>query len=326
MSQIKASSGMGRLGYLIAGATLVAMPLTAVFGCGNAEKEAELYYMYDQQSNGRTAYLKTDGGFNGANAETGTVSSNLSADDTEASFDFDTKDGEGQIDGFAQRKTGPHTDPTFAEFGPTTLYGNAGGRRIEVTPLGDVDDDGNSDDAFLMFTHDAQGKEFSMSYGGTRTTLKDIDDVRKKGDAHTATYRGKGEFYTAIGTDVFRHRGKLEMKATFAGDKAGIEGEINQLRQTNVGGAPVPAPVAFDKLKFTGKFDKEVSPDYETTDWAHFNGTNQVTKLTSKGVGSFFGAKAGGTVGVFSGTGSVIHGGSKVNLLGAYHGTTGENR
>ena len=91
------------------------------------------------------------------------------------------------------------------------------------------------------------------------------------------------------------------------------------------GPPPVPGTPDFDSLTFTGHFDDSVSPDYQTTNFTHMKGKTAVTKMTSEGVGSLFGPKGGGTLGVFSGTGKIIKGGSDVNLLGAYHGRTKDN-
>ena len=321
MSQVKIT-GLGRVGQLLAGAAIIALPLTGALGCaggkdggGGGGDDTGGVYFYDQAANGRTAYLKTNGGFSGGDADTGTSDSVVDPDKAAI-----ITTGIGNI---TESKTGPAASPAFAGFGKTTLFGDAGGRRLEVSEIGDVDKDGTSDDAFMMFSHNKPGTEFSLSYGGTRSSVAEIEAIKAKGAGHQATYKGTGEFYTAIGPNTYRHMGDLEMTAKFGGATAGIDGSISNLKQTD--GVPVPAPVQFDELAFKGELDESVSPDYQTSDFVHRNNGKDVTTMTSQGAGSFFGANAGGTIGVFSGRGKIINGGSDVNLLGGYYGHTSDN-
>jgi hypothetical protein len=111
------------------------------------------------------------------------------------------------------------------------------------------------------------------------------------------------------------------MTVTFSGAAAGIDGAINV---TTPAGATNPS--GFDQVTFNGAII-DSSSDYDITDLGIKRaGVDQVTFDKEAGVGSFFGPNAGGTIGVFAGSGQTTGSSpSPVNIIGSFHGSTTDN-
>jgi hypothetical protein len=312
----QARSNLTRIGLAAVAAGMFLLPLAGGCTIGPPEGLGEIDEVdaaFNQGMNARLSSLN----LNGADFSDPA----FSADTNAAQIDFNghagvDNDGDGLDDfsGMPFDPLSPVAVPTFQSFGPADVYGTFAGDRVEVTELNDLNGDGKGgDNGFFAFIHrhpTPNNLQVGFAYGGNRTDGPVIDALRDNN--HQATHTGIGEFFTSIGGATVQHAGNLELNVDFGAGT--LEGKIDNLNQLS-GGAP---PTNFDELLFNGTLDSRGTADYVTNNFRHRNNGKNVTNLTSKGAGSFFGPQGDATLGVFSGTGQTVAGGQNVNLLGGY--------
>jgi len=295
--------------HILIGLGAVLAPLAG--GCGPAaildlsDTDSRAVFMVNEAPAGQ------NGGFDDEAVETGVASATISANGT-ADIKYDT-DKVHDMTGLVDQGGGLYTGPT----------GYA-----QVMPIADVDQDGTQDDTFLVFTQNNpqsnQRTEYTYAYHGTRAPTDFIDTLRS--NDHKAQYTGGGSFRGAIGNDFIDMHGNLTMDVEFGGKTGDIQGRIDNL--TNYGATP---PVPIDDLTFAGALnDVNSTADFAITDVAlNHAGAPLTTADGGIGAGSFFGPRAGGTIGVFTYSGAldaaVVPAKPRVNLMGAFHGSTTDN-
>ena len=200
-----------------------------------------------------------------------------------------------------------------------------------VTDIPDVDNDGTPDDTFLVFTgnnpQSQERTEYTMAYHGTRTDTAVVDELRDNG--RSATYTGTGNVRGAVGSDEVDLTGDLTMTAHFDRKDDIVQGRIDNL----IGLAPAVAfdEVDFDGGTFSGSTGDARPADFDITGVRLSNGGSDITTVdgSTSGTGSYFGPRAGGTIGVFSYSGRINSGVDpaqpEVHLLGSFHGSTTDN-
>lgn len=295
--------------HVLIGLGAVLAPLAA--GCGPAaildlsNTDSRAAFMVNEAPAGH------NGGFDDPAVETGVASATITTTGT-ANVKYDT-DKIHDISGLVDQGGGLYTGPNgFAQ----------------VMAIADVDKDGTPDDTFLVFTQNNpvnnQRTEYTMAYHGTRAPSAFIDTLRS--NDHKAKYTGAGAIRGAIGNSFLDMSGALTMDVEFGGKQGDIKGRIDTLLQN---GAPVP--IAFDALTFGGALnDVTGTSDFALKNVALSNGGTQITTTgDSTGVGSFFGPRAGGAIGVFTYAGNIDAATDpttpQVNLLGSFHGSTTDN-
>jgi hypothetical protein len=196
-----------------------------------------------------------------------------------------------------------------------TRYQNANGDFAEVNQVLA----GIVPDAFLVFTQnnpaDTHTTQYTYGYSGTRAPQTFVDTLTN--NKHKATYTGGSDFRGAIGNQYMMMSGTLTMDVEFGDGKNEVQGSIGTL----VGTPPVP----MDQVKFEGSLS-HTNSDFEITSVEMLNGTTVINATgNSGGVGSFFGDRAQGTIGVFHVDGMMADGTTRVNALGQFHGSTTDN-
>jgi hypothetical protein len=309
-----------RLGVVVVSGVIATLPLAT--GCGPAPRTGGHAL---NETNSRIAYVVTEdeggaeGDMNDRAVVVGSASATISADGTVANFTTNTNDIHDQEN--VARNSG-----AFGElYGDSQLIGGLVSHNvIQVERINDIDQDGTPDDTFLTFHHNnpnSPGRtEFARGYHGTRTDVSVIDRLRGR-SSHTATYRGVGQVDGGQGAAQLALDGDLEMTVRFTGETAGIDGSIN----VNTPTGPTN-PSGFDQVLFSGEILGGTA-DYDITDIRITRaGVDQVEFTRQAGVGSFFGQHAGGTIGVFAGSGQTTGAHpSQVNILGSFHGSTTDN-
>jgi hypothetical protein len=304
------SSRETRLGLLAVAGVVVALPFAV--GCGGGKFVAGGESgSFDPDANARVAYIATEGsdadGIKNEEVATGTASATITADAQSASYDPDTGDIQGQ---------------TNLPAGQGGIYGDAQSSIYRQQTA--VSDQG---DTFLTYheVKDGTRTELSRGYTGTRSDASTVADLRSATN-HTATYTGTGSALVGQGDDPkfsYYVDGNMTMNATFAGQTPGISGRIVDTTVT----APTQYnPNGVNTVLFSGSFIDD-SPDYEINDIRLNQNTNEIAVIDNGGgVGSFFGSHAGGTMGVFAGTGGTTdEHPSPVKVIGSFQGTTADN-
>ncbi len=192
---------------------------------------------------------------------------------------------------------------------------------VWLTKIPDADGDGVNDDSFLVLIDHTPDRnkewntEFSAAYVGQRTPTSFLDPLAS--NDHKATYKGTAFVLGAIGSDSFDHSGELSMTASFGNTGTdAIKGKISNFT--------VP-PADFDNLTFTGQLTNSLN-DFGIKNIMLNQGDTAITKPgESAGIGSFVGSKAGGTMGAFSSSQTLLDGTTPVNTIGHFHGTTTDN-
>lgn len=190
-----------------------------------------------------------------------------------------------------------------------------------VVTVPDVDKDGTADDTFLIYTQNrpvSPGRaEYSYAYYGTRTPSHVMVNLTTAD--HKATYRGTAALNGTIGATSVSQSGDLELTASFGAVGTGILGNITNL--STVAGNPA----TYDRVKLLGDLTADRT-DYAIQSVELYDGDKYILRdANSQGIGSFFGANGGGTIGVFSHQSKLVGTDTEVNLIGYLHGTTTDN-
>lgn len=190
-----------------------------------------------------------------------------------------------------------------------------------VIAVPDADKDGTPDDTFLIYSQNRpvspDRAEYSYAYYGTRTPSHVM--VNMTTADHKATYRGTAALSGTIGTTSISQSGDLELTASFGAIGTGILGNITNLS------AVAGNPAKYDRVKLLGDLTADRT-DYAIQSVELYDGDKYILQnANSQGIGSFFGANGGGTIGVFSHQSKLIGTDTEVNLIGYLHGTTTDN-
>ncbi len=272
-------------------------------------------------SNGRTAYIRNEVASGNASykdnvAASGAAASKIAGQGgTALSQVFVTED--------------IHDASAFVQNGPgSTTYIGANGF-AEVTRIADVDKDGTPDDTFLVYTqHNPLGPqrtEYSVSYSGTRAPGAVIEELSARPVEFLATYKGSATVRGSIQDRFVQQTGDVDMTVRFGDARQLVAGTIVNLK--NEGETP---PFPFDRYYFQGQLLDRTSPDYAINMFGiqTVNSATHTTDGEASGVGSLFGPRAGGTIGVISYSGKIRDedGGGRANLLTTYTGSTTDTK
>ncbi len=287
-------------------------------GCGSgsvlddhaAAKALGYEYPVVGEGNARSAFMVVDDAGGGAKraVSRGAAAANITQTDTTADYRI-LADGVHDMTGL-QKASGAWIDP------------DNNNNLALVMPVSDVDKDGKADDTFLIYTQNRplspSQAEYSYAYHGTRTP-SDYTVGLALGRS-TATYRGTAALSGTIGTTSISQAGDLEMKVDFAAVGNGVIGSVTNL--TSVAGNPAD----YDNIRIGGDLTADRS-DYAIHSMALRKGETYIEEgASTSGVGSFFGDKAGGTLGVFAHQAKVAGTNTEINLIGYLHGTTTDNK
>lgn len=301
--------------HLLFAAAAILVPFAA--GCGPATLvdgkpvDASL----SSSRNARVAYMVNSDQNNGNGdfrdpALIGRTSAQIAVGGGKASYTPDsTAAGLSAMEGLTE------TSPGSGSFTGPKGYAN-------VTAISDVDKNGTTDDTFLVFIQNNpvanSTTEYSYAYAGTRAPTDFVNIL--KTNNHVATYTGTSSLRGAIGNDYLNKSGTLNMKVEFG--KTGTDAVTGNI--TNLVDTSGAISTQVDSLTFGGKLLADGADIDLSNVQLQANGATITKDMTSAGAASLFGPRAGGTIGVLSGTGATLDG-KTVNVLGAFTGSTTDN-
>jgi len=301
----------GKIGLAAVAAMLVGIPFAT--GCGDKTS----FQLEDTTS--RMAYTVNDPlSPNSAASEAGSDAATVVVTPDSAGFETPS-DGVRNQNNLVRNPGGDNANQLFA--GKSYTGTNVDGGPAEIY-VGDTMTVGG-EDVFLSVHDNVVGttrKERALAYTGNRTSIDTIDQLRGR-DSHQATYTGAGRITGNTGPANLAVDGTLEMTVNFTGGDADVTGRMDFTTPQGPDNGNGLTSMTFDGAFADG------SADYSINNIKiQKNDADYVELDKQSGVGSFFGTNAGGTVGVFAGSGRTLDAfPSDVNVNGYFVGSTTDN-